>query len=440
MDRPDYPEGRARADEIEVSLLDMVMCLARAIDFLHPTISEHHLRVACIASCLAQELGLAPPQVQEVMIAGALHDLAAVCSPAWAALVDQALVPRPRQDRMSDEINQRGFDSYMMLRDFPPFCAAAQAIRFHHVDWEFGRGQEAGGQPVPFGSHILRLADRVAVLPDDAGNILEQADGIRQAIASEAGHLFHPEVAQAFAAGSARESFWLDMASRHKEQILRRRFGHSTVLLDLDGLHSLSRVFGKIIDYRSSFTASHSSGVAVTSESLAARLGLALSERRLIGVAGFLHDIGKLAVPPGILDKSGKLTQQEMFIVRQHPYFTHQILSMVPGLGLVNTWASLHHERLDGSGYPFRPRELPLGARIIAVADIFTAITENRPYRSGMARAQCLGVLDELVNERAIDGDIVAVLRKDFDEIHQLRSLSQQVTPRSSAGTPAQAG
>ncbi|MDP3668486.1 MAG: HD domain-containing protein [Telluria sp.] len=76
-----HHDGQAGVDHIEVALLDMVMCLARAIDFLHPAISEHHLRVACIASGLAQELGLDARQVQDVMIAGALHDLAAVCSP-----------------------------------------------------------------------------------------------------------------------------------------------------------------------------------------------------------------------------------------------------------------------------------------------------------------------------------------------------------------------
>lgn len=106
--------------------------------------------------------------------------------------------------------------------------------------------------------------------------------------------------------------------------------------------------------------------------------------------------------------------------------FTHQILSMVPGLETVNTWASLHHERLDGRGYPFRTRDIPLGARIVAVADIFTAITENRPYRAGMERTQCLAVLDQLVSDGAIDGDVVAVLRGDFEEIHHIRALSQQ--------------
>lgn len=431
------------AEKLDVSLLDMVLCLTRAIDLLHPAVSEHHLRVACVGACLAAELGLDAGGARDVMIAGALHDLAAVSSPAGVGLFDDALTT-DRLDlyRGADEISRHGFEGYLMLRDFPLFAEAARIIRFHHVDWRHGAGERANGHPVPLGSHILRLADRVAILPDAAGDVLEQAAAIRRAIGADAGRLFHPDVAAAFEAASHKEAFWLDLTSRHKEDLLRRRFGQTTVPLDLDGLHGLARVFGKIIDYRSAFTATHSSGVAATSEHLAARLGLAPAEQRLIGVAGYLHDIGKLAVPPALLDKPGKLTPQEMLIIKRHPYHTHQILSMVPSLATVNTWASLHHERLDGTGYPFRTGDIPLQARIIAVADVFTAITEHRPYRAGMPRDECLAVLDKMVAERAIDGDIVAALRRDFEQIHHVRGRSQQdgatpLTRLARAATPA---
>lgn len=405
----------------------MVLCLARAIDFLHPAISEHHLRAAYIASCLAEELALGSETIQDVLIAGALHDLAAACSPAWSGLLDAALTQDlSNHPLVRDELHRHGFEGYLMLRDFPPFSRAAHAIRFHHVNWDCGRGAEFAGVQTSLASHILRVADHVAILPHDVQNILAQAGAISEAVAAGSPHLFHPEVAQAFAGISSRDSFWLDVMSRHKEVILKRRFGIATVALDLGGLHRLSQVFGKIIDYRSSFTAMHSSGVAATSEQLAARLDLDPAQRRLIGVAGYLHDIGKLAVPPAILDKPGKLTPHEMFIIKQHPYYTHQILSMVPGLETVNTWASLHHERIDGTGYPFRPRDVPLGSRIVAVADVFTAITEDRPYRRGMSQAQCLAVLDKLALEQAIDGDIVAALRSGFEEIHHARRAAQQ--------------
>lgn len=416
-----------RSETVDVKLIDMVLCLSRAIDFLHPRISEHHLRVAYIGACLAEELGLAAGPTQDVLIAGALHDVAAVTSPIRHDLFEKELTDRRSGNtHPPDDLHRHGFDAYRMLRDFSPFALASSAIRFHHVDWNFGEGNAFRGEPVPLASHILRLADLLAVLPSDEQGILEQVGALRQRIAAGAGSMFHPAIVAAFGEIAAKESFWFDLTSRHKEEIIRRRFGAAQVRLDLEGLHDLSGIFGRIIDCRSPFTATHSSGVAATGEALALRLGMSRSQTRWIGVAGYLHDIGKLAVPSAILDKPGKLTAEEMLTIKQHPYHTHQILAMVPGLEQVNTWASLHHERLDGKGYPFRARAIPLGSRIIAVADIFTAITENRPYRNGMERAQCLSTLDKLVAEGAIDGDIVAVLHSDFDEVHHIRSRSQQ--------------
>lgn len=98
----------------------------------------------------------------------------------------------------------------------------------------------------------------------------------------------------------------------------------------------------------------------------------------------------------------------------------------MPGQGTVNTWASQHHERLDGKGYPFRSHELSFSSHIVAVADVFTAIAENRPCRNGRTNAQCLAVLDKLVFDGTIDGDVVAALRGDFDRIQHIRRQSQQ--------------
>jgi HD-GYP domain-containing protein (c-di-GMP phosphodiesterase class II) len=421
------PRTEQSLQPINIKLFDMVLCFSRAIELLHPAISDHHLRVAYIGSCLAEQLGLDAGQTQDILIAGALHDVAAVSSVVWLALLDDALSHyHSANAQLPEDLHRHGFEGYLLLRDFPPFAEAAAAIRFHHVDWQFGRGRELAGQMVPVASHILHLADRVAVLPQDGRNVLEQVAGMQRMLAAGSGGLFQPEIVAAFEAISVRESFWLDLISPHKEEILQSRFGTINVNLDLDGLYELAQVFGKIIDYRSPFTAAHSSAVAATAEALAARMGISSHQRRLIGVAGYLHDIGKLAVPPEILDKPGKLTADEMFIIKQHPYYTHRILSMVAGLETVNLWASLHHERLDGKGYPFRPNDIPLGSRIIAVADIFTALTENRPYRQGMNRTQSLVILDQMVTDRAIDGDIVAVLRNNFDALHHIRNGAQQ--------------
>lgn len=425
---------KAAGGAVSVSLLDMVLCCARGLDFLHPQISEHHLRVAMIAAAVARAMGLPDRSVHDVLVAGALHDIGAVSRPAWRGLLDQALL-RYGAVEAAQGVHLHGEEGYLLLRDFPPFANAAATIRFHHVEWAHGAGRHQHGDEVPLTSHILHLADRAAVLPDDPGDALEHMQSYRRAIAADAGTRFHPEVVHAFDEASASEAFWLDVVSRRKEEILKKRFGALAVRLSLDGLYRMAEIFGRVIDCRSAYTASHSSGVAAVSELLASRSGLALEQQRLIGVAGYLHDIGKLALPAELLDKPGRLTEQEMRLVRQHPYFTQQILSAVPGLEQVGLWAALHHERLDGTGYPFRRAALPFEARIVGVADIFTAITEDRPYRQGMGRDAGLQVLSELVRNGAIDAQLVALIADSYPEFSDACRASSVGKPSRSCAS-----
>ena len=399
------------ADNIHVKFFDVILCVSRALDLLSPELSDHHLRVAYVAVRLAEELGLDLQEQQDVVIGGALHDVGAVSTGLRQAL--QMYLPRAE---LAD-VHRHGMEGYLLLRDFPLFTRAAEAIRYHHVEWNHKKGSEIGGEPVPLASHILHLADRVAVLPDERRNILAQGPEIRRKIAEATPSRFHPTVEAAFSNVSLSESFWLDLVSPHKEEIIRARFGHHNVELSLDQLYDLARLFGRIIDYRSPYTAVHSSMVSSHAERIAGFLGVDLPKQRIIGIAGFLHDLGKLSVPAEILDKPGRLSPEEMFIVKQHPYYTYRILATVPGLEEVNNYASLHHERLDGHGYPFRKRTMPLGARVIAVADVFTAISEKRPYREGMSRSDALALLEKMVREGALDGEIVDTVRRHVDDL-----------------------
>jgi HD-GYP domain-containing protein (c-di-GMP phosphodiesterase class II) len=149
-------------------------------------------------------------------------------------------------------------------------------------------------------------------------------------------------------------------------------------------------------------------------------------------IAGFLHDLGKLAVPVEILDKPSGLVRNEYNVIRHHAFYTYRILDALPPLAVINKWAALHHERLDGKGYPFHltAKELLEGSQIMAVADVFTAIAENRPYRAGMTRDSAIGVLDDMVRARAINGDIVTVLKKNYEEINAARTHAQAAATR----------
>ena len=146
-------------------------------------------------------------------------------------------------------------------------------------------------------------------------------------------------------------------------------------------------------------------------------------ERHMIQIAGYLHDLGKLVVPKSILEKAGRLTDEEFNIIKEHPYYTTAILKDVEGFDKIAHWAGNHHEKLSGKGYPYHlsASELDLGDRIMSVADIFSAITEIRPYRDGMDKEQAMKVMRENVEFGAIDEDIVTLLHDNYEDIDGIR-------------------
>jgi HD-GYP domain-containing protein (c-di-GMP phosphodiesterase class II) len=140
-------------------------------------------------------------------------------------------------------------------------------------------------------------------------------------------------------------------------------------------------------------------------------------------VAGYIHDLGKLAMPAEILEKPAPLTREEFNVIRTHTFYTDHILKSLHGFDTIRKWGALHHERLDGSGYPFHleGKDLPTGSRILSVADVFVALTENRPYRRGLKRHEVLPVLENMVRKTALDCRIVELLEDGFEKINATR-------------------
>jgi len=147
----------------------------------------------------------------------------------------------------------------------------------------------------------------------------------------------------------------------------------------------------RFVDARDAQTANHSELVSTLAEGIGVQLGLDSETADQLKLAGLLHDLGKIGLPDAVLKEARMLTEEEQAIVRRHPEFGHSLLE---GLGLdqVQDWVLHHHEHWDGSGYPggLAGEEIPLGARIILVADTYVAITTDRPYRSAQSEATAL--------------------------------------------------
>jgi HD-GYP domain-containing protein (c-di-GMP phosphodiesterase class II) len=146
-------------------------------------------------------------------------------------------------------------------------------------------------------------------------------------------------------------------------------------------------------------------------------------------VAGNLHDLGKLAIPNSILDKPGSLTKEEMSVMKSHTYYTYLVINSIGGLKQIAEWAAYHHERLDGSGYPFHclAAELNTGARIMMVADIFTSLAEDRPYRKRMPKGGIIQTIKQFSDRSLLDTRIVNLLFENFDEIFSYVAEKQSV-------------
>ncbi|MFH1149301.1 MAG: HD domain-containing phosphohydrolase [Actinomycetota bacterium] len=408
--------GNIAGDERGVDLLEMVLALSRALDLVHPAVTNHNLKVSYIATSIGRELGFTPEQQAELAVAGALHDIGALS-------LEERLEINEFEMEDPHSHAERG---HRLLRLFEPFRGASRLVRYHHVRWdEAGKGDREEG--VPIGSHVIHLADRASLFLDASREIIGQVNGVLEVIRRHAGSLFHPDLVEAFATVSEREHFWFDVVSPHLGSIISEMIEIEAEPMSREELTSLAGHYSKMIDFRSHYTASHSSGVAATVRAMAEIVGLDEADRELMGVAGGLHDIGKLAVPTEILEKPGRLSRNEMNIVLAHPYFSYRILKPVSAMETVNDWGSLHHERIDGSGYPFHYEadDLSLGSRLTAVADVFAATSEDRPYRKGMPAAEVRALLEEMSGARKLDGELVASLLDDFDAIAAAREAAQ---------------
>jgi len=393
--------------QITVNLGNLVLSLSEAMDLADPSLIQHQQRTAFAVWEMGKAAGLSIERLEQIFIAALLHDIGAFS--------------------LEEKISLRNFDvenvedhcirGEILLRNIPWLKASSRIIRFHHKEWH--QWNESIENPLVFESQLLFLADHVERKIDRGQYILHQHEDIVSTIRSLSGSFFHSQVVDLFLATSNREEFWLDMVSRRLYSLLLNEGPFRKIEIDFSDISLISELFRNIIDFRSRFTSTHSSGVAASASMLSRIFGLTETEIELMEVAGNLHDIGKLAIPNSILDKVGRLTKREMAVMKSHTYYTYAVINTIGGLQQIAEWAAYHHERLDGSGYPFHctASELNTGARIMMVADMFTALTEDRPYRKGMSREEVVQIIKQFSDRGLLDTRIVDLLFENYEEV-----------------------
>ncbi len=404
--------------DIKVSLYDLVFNISHITDMVNTNLNFHHEQVAYISYRIAKEFDLEESKIKDLVLAASIHDIGSFSTEERIRTLNFEIENSEKHAEAGADL----VDSFDYLEHLSPI------IKYHHLDWNYGELPEELKEKVPIASYILHLADRISILISKADDVLNQKNQIIKVIKKYAGIKLHPKLVKIFIDLAKKDDFWLaSVRSNIIQKELKKVFSKAEISLGLRELLSLSKFYSKIIDFRSQFTATHSKGVALTARYLAQILGWEENQITKIEIAGYLHDLGKLAVPSYILEKKDKLTNREINIIKSHTFYTYHILDSLEGLEDIKEWAAFHHEKLNGTGYPFRYKDerLSTGSRIMAVADIFTALTEDRPYRTGLAKEATLELLDKMVGAHEIDGSIVALVKKNYEQINQVRESAQ---------------
>ena len=387
--------------------------LAKAMNLVNPEIEHHHEQTAYLSLFIARHMGLPEEDVILTLYSALLHDIGSI-------IVDEP--------QTVTEVEQNALELSLtgarMLEDIPGCEEIAEVVRYSQCSWvdtvhcavEEGETCERYGRI----ASIVHLSDTVSLLLDPEERVLNQANRITGIAKYCSGTQFSPEAVDAFIDIAQTEYVWMDLM--HNPMFLTYFTGEIAPVSLEDAIWP-TLFMSRIIDYRSAFTAMHSAGVAASATELARLAGMPEEDVLQMRIAGYLHDVGKLAVPRSILEKPGKLTTEEFNIVKEHPYYTSLVLLGIDGFEKIGHWAANHHEKLEGNGYPFHyPGDaLDAGDRIMAVADVFSAITEERPYRKGMPREKALGILREDVESKALCGDIVSLLAENYERVDAAR-------------------
>lgn len=275
-------------------------------------------------------------------------------------------------------------------------CADA----IHGLDEHWNGGgypDQLRGQATPLLARILGVAQHLDVFALEQGR-----DRAIRTLVERSGTWFDPQLVHIAVALDRDGTLWAGMGTNQERLLAMEMEPGGTRQISSRQVDRILEAFADVVDAKSPFTYRHSLGVTEAAEGLAEQLGLDPARRQLIRRAALVHDLGKLAVSNSILDKPGKLTDAEWQAVREHPRLSQQILARISSFATIATIAGRHHEKLDGSGYPdgLKADQLTLEDRIVAMADLYGALSEDRPYRSGLKHEEILEILSKDVPQK----------------------------------------
>lgn len=443
-------------DMPQIRLAELLGALSNALDMVEGQPAGHCVRCCWIGMHIGQQIGLDDAQIWELYYTLLLKDLGCSSNAARicrlfmtdditfkhdAKTIDGSLPQALRfvlshtglkaglADRIRALVNvflssgqiaqelvqtrcQRGAEIARKMRFSE---AVAQGIQNLDEHWN------GGGMPLGLAGEEIPIYSRIALMAQVI-DVFQVANGIEAAkreVENRAGTWLDPDLADAFQQVAISPDFWSTLRSTQLQTaIFALEPAQRCTVVDEDYLDDIAAAFAQIVDSKSPYTSGHSERVTLFTDLIAEQIGFSDERRRWIKRAALLHDIGKLGVSNSILDKPGKLDPDEWDAMKLHATYSEDILSRIAAFGDLARVAGAHHERLDGGGYPrgLKGDQIAIETRIITTADIFDALTAERPYRPAMPVTKALSIMTEMVGTQ-IDADCFGALHRALGRI-----------------------
>ena len=320
---------------MKISRHSLIFGLSYALDIAGKNNLSHSKSTAYLSVLIGRKIGLDVNDIIELYYAALLHDIA-----------------------LSNTYNilQHCIDGEEMLRKLPLPESIAKSVHYHHEFYDGSGAFKLSGNNIPIGAQIICFSsafdDRFGKAADNFDkNLFFEVNGWLDRNKK----LFSDVITEAFACLIKHEFFLLDYFNHETKYMLSDKLVFDDdVTYCCDDLVKFAHCFADIIDQKSPFTSNHSHGIAELARKASAHLGYDIETQKKMYISGLLHDIGKLSVSVDILHKNGSLTPEERFEINKHTYFTRKILEQIEGFEDIVNYAANHHEKLDGTGYPYR--------------------------------------------------------------------------------------
>lgn len=403
-----------------IDLTDMLYVLSFALDAVEAELlgveTGHNRRVTFLSILMAKQAGIKDEELRDFAGCCLLHDNALMqfvqaetaANAGAAALSKTIVIDESKMYLHHSVVGEKN------IRLLPFRTDVRNIINYHHEPADGTGIMGVSAEKSPLKAQIVHLADVLDVKGSLTTVTRPQFEKLRQWVQENAGTMFSEQAVGLFMqAVSFKDILVLQDKDLYSyfNQVLETCPREYTD----DEIHNIADFFATIVDCKSEFTQYHSRGVADKAELMAIYYGFDPEKTIRFYFAGAMHDIGKMMISNDILESTSRLTDAEFKEMKNHAYETYRLLSRIKGIPDIVHWASNHHEKLNGNGYPrgLTSGEISFEGQLLACIDIYQALTEKRPYKDGLSHAQTISIMTEMAKKGEINGQIV----RDMDKV-----------------------